>query len=966
MVNNINDKGHMNASSVIIDDIAPELMVRVYPYRLPNTNSSEEFIGPNATSIVSYDQIGFKEDGMKRDDDGNIYFEVLPSFTTLTTLNSGAGTSQIHKELLEIDSFKFLSNFFPKGKKEALINLNNAAVVSAYPLMFSMGRPFNEEDFNSNKLPVYMASNYVSAQDSDMALNIEEDTYGLYEVTLINLTSILESVQNSSVIFSDGNTSQFKSVSIKIESKSLFGGLDGKVQALNGKGYDDISFKETKAMPIINAAPVAINNRVEMMFNWFDTKMVLPLHIMYKFKSAAPLADLFKENGSWLTDGETMHQLLLDMITLSKLYVDDFSDINDLDKLTDATNSNYGAIKVNVKLGNKTPPAGYGVPNKIMGMLVGKDPSQVVNSLYETYLNSHPYADKNTLAIFKAVVVALSRYILCDNLALGGGLNDFNSIYLPWRLKFSNPIAITREENSGTSYYSINTEPQVIFDSHWYTIAADKIVPVKFDNLYKTHLIKSERNISQPIIPNILRELSIPSNPANVNINSDNELKYSWFIPTEDTNILDKLFLKDLTSTSIGGTSDVIINDNTINMFTGTLAHFPEEHRVAKTAAKITGDVVFGDTLATSSAETDLYIRAMFLMVVSKHKGVVQFAIDLEDHIYKKILLIKGIERVDVEKYLDSTGVDLNKILSKYTAKFFAGTLDTTGQLNYLFELLKWLSNTIDETFVRTTNHSDDFQSNIVTSNDWHELFRWPAENWMRWLKGSWLWKYKKSAATEAQILAMLEKYALKIADIMAARDHNVKTMDVPKAELGRFFDLTNIDFTQMRLLISGTLDGTVDLAPNGGVSEGHYIVNLDGQWFRISGNSRVESEASWDDTQFQMHLEAVEKEAMWYPNHLHLVLKAGSTTSIDLSDDRQLIFTKDEWSNLISKFNINGYEEYQLQTESGESYSRLKELNIVNIWHDNFIIVLDGKEITIPSINEYDETVAIHRIIFT
>lgn len=921
----------VDASSVIIEDYAGDRMVRVYPYFLPNTKKGNEFLQTNSTTLVFYTQEVLGKEELLEDEDGNYYFEILPSMTTATQEITNAGINKISQELSEVKGFSAISNYWPKNLQRNL----QLGQFNLIPMVFSIGAPLDKAAWLRNEQPVFIASNITSAKDSesDLAYEIVED--GLVEMSFVNVFNLTTQYRNASIYFTDYDLTKINSLSIGLPTNSLFGGAYGR-SIINGR-LEDISLAEPKKYPIWNAVPISVDNRVEMFMKWADTKMVLPIHVINKFSTEQPLSKLFKgDTDAWLVDGEALYTLLKDMILYTQMYVNGWNDIQADDKLSDPTNSNYGTIKVNVTLGSESAPATYTAGKKVVNLVVGKNPAEIVETLYEAYLRENPNVDKNTLSIFKAAVVALSRYIRSGNLALGGGLNDFNSIYLPWRLKMANKINITRTAGSnGEANYSLKEDPQVAFDSHWYAFDGGVLKAIEIDNLYETQLIQSERNITQPLIPMELEEEGVSSNPGGVNIDSDSELKYNWIIPTTDQNVLDKLMLKDLNVT-ITDAKDQVLNDRTIRI----------TNKDTLTVINELDAILAGKTLAaTWDAETD-EVKRLIRNWYSSH------------NFFVSILLMGSIEKTKRD-IITATGFNPEE-LESFGVTGADWLVTPTDPYKIVWDFMKVIKTGFDRTTFETVPHIDQWNGSQFSTDDGN-IIEFPAENWLREIKGSWLNKY---ITDEAALTLFLRQSAARVLSKMTPPDWSTATVSVTQADVEKYFPglKGHMTFSKFDLTINGSLVRQVHISTTDPHRD-HNVWNIGGGLWAYTDASHT----TLTNAQAIIKLEIIEQIPIIYPNAIHYKLKSGVVQSFNLGTDRKLIFTKDEWQNMMRTIKpTTFYETIDMSPIKGETFGEIREIDVFALWTSSITLSMDGINIEIDSINDNDEKIVKQKIIFT
>lgn len=244
MEDKIKNSEFVDVPAKVLDDVAPEQLIKVYPYQMVNADKSNAFIQDNTVSIVAISQEAFRGEDvfhqLAADTDGNLFFELLASVTVEGKLDITTATSTVGLELKYEHSFTGITDQYYDHRNEKAI-------------MFTIGEPFDEAKYEKGEIGVFIANTIIPAQEFTvgsvievMQEDINQET--LTEISFINMTSLEAQFTNARLLFTKNinlskNVSTFdgnKGITMGIENGTLIGSIKakGEVKELDKDGND--------------------------------------------------------------------------------------------------------------------------------------------------------------------------------------------------------------------------------------------------------------------------------------------------------------------------------------------------------------------------------------------------------------------------------------------------------------------------------------------------------------------------------------------------------------------------------------------------------------------------------------------------------------------------------------------------------------------------------------------------------
>lgn len=561
---------------VIKDIVGSSKMIRVYPYELPNTNKSLSFIRNNTDTIAFITQAQLTNEMLEVDENNNKYFEMLAAVTSNGVLDLSLELVGLASQLKQEDVFNALANYYYQTEMENI----QIGKLSFMPAIFTIGKPFDKDEYEQGEQPVFMCPSMIAAKESSTAKDVRiVDAEGLYDFTLVNVTSIEAQATNARLFFTRYNTYANAWINsageagfdVQLDNHMLLNYIKAKgvgeevVRNKSRPFFDDVDLT-TQSMTPFKFTPVYNNEKYTFFADWFDYDAVMPWY-MIEIYNKNPGGDTLDK----IIVDEDDRKCLEDMLLISAAFSTSFGEAPRYENGAEA-----GKIKGDFKIG-------------WLGMkaqaLEGKDPIKVVDGIFETHIRRHPafLETPERFQPFRAMLAALSRF-LYTSYAIGKGANSFNQLYLPWFLKPSSTTPITW--NSSTTNvpnyepggggdvpsYVLKTGFKVVGYSNYFRaehtstmdiISSREMMLPKIMHLSTIKMEHTERRIALPEIADQIDVIDKLPLPGDINTASDKDLKHIFYLPIKDFDLAKKLFLDtkdELVTLPAGSIVDYLIN----------------------------------------------------------------------------------------------------------------------------------------------------------------------------------------------------------------------------------------------------------------------------------------------------------------------------------------------------------------------------------------------------------------------
>lgn len=566
MANEIKYSPNLDINKTFIQDVMPENVLRVYPYKMVNWRKDKVFIQPNTISVVSVSQDPFVNSAshdmeLKFDADNSAYyFEALGIMNADGVLDISQATSIYGVEFKYESNVVILTNDF----KTSLI---------PEPLIATLKRPLNIADFEDENQEVFVIDAIQDSGNLDVqSVNLTQGKMTL--ASLSNINSYIASVQNARIKFvnyavEDKATGKFSGIGslptyqagnfgIQIPKLSLFNNV--KVRGNVNGNNEIINVSTDKYFIPVKATCVDIQDKTTLFLDWFDYNVAMPMFIAREFifdtnggKSLNDLNTLSATQnaipGIVMTPKEI--NVIKDMILVSNLYSSSFAQCERF-KQSDHEVSPPSGQQATAKAGDLRPDWLIGTTGLNPVSIEGKQPQAVIDGIFEKYLRDNP-TDENTIKVkvMKQIMCALSRYIN-STYTIGQGQNAFNQVYLPWFLTPSASTPIQFTNNSSKRTYELN-DIKFRIDSRWFDIdfAGKKFTVKKDFEMSTMQLIQTDRQLTIPQPSDYLQAMNKLPLPGDIATNTSDYLMYNWYIPSTDQEVIEKFYLNTVSPSTL-------------------------------------------------------------------------------------------------------------------------------------------------------------------------------------------------------------------------------------------------------------------------------------------------------------------------------------------------------------------------------------------------------------------------------
>lgn len=537
---NLEEISSIEGQSKTFDSVIGENYLRVYPYRLLNTSKQErKFIQVNTTSVISIsnDKKHFdnKQTHTITDESGHQYFKVATSIDKRGMVLNINNTSVTGDKYSSMEDFTVITNQW-----------NNSN--SDHDYIFFIGRPYNEKDFNDGLQQAFIpgiisfASQTIENYHQNHPLANDENIF--IEMPLNDIRTIANGYPNSDIIFLeydvndlditiDKNGAKVPGYTIDMENHTLLHSIKTKIKTGDKTKNIDLTLKD--GLTPFKMTPIDNQDNITMFADWFDYDMVMPLYLANILVTPKTLNSLVNTVIPGTTNkifGQPEVDLISDAIMFSYGYATRWKD------LPTYTVTEAEALK-SVKPGDIKGDTLVGNTGIKIQKLIGKQPLQEIDLLFEAYIREHPEKENSIeLKAIKQLTAALSRYIY-SSYAIGRGQNSFNKIYLPWYLK---PVTAIKLTHTG-QHFKLDTTIEFKFESEWFEFKNGKVSVKPNLNISDVRMIQTDRKLTVPSVPDRLNGLSKIPLAGDISTTTSRDLMYMWYLPIGTEDEFNKLFL---------------------------------------------------------------------------------------------------------------------------------------------------------------------------------------------------------------------------------------------------------------------------------------------------------------------------------------------------------------------------------------------------------------------------------------
>lgn len=354
------------------------------------------------------------------------------------------------------------------------------------------------------------------------------------DFTLTNINDVTQNYAGLKFLFTFANevTNPTK-LEISVDNYTLLSKIMAKGQVANKKHQDidlEIDDANSSKLSLITMTPTSTNYKLSMFSHWLDSNRTLAFVKAKGYIAKKNLKDLFDplniDFTGWSTNElSDAYKTIIGMMKLTQAYATNFTEYR-----TATDGKIDGAATINgIKLVD----------------FADKNPVNAIDGMVETWKTKYPgQVESGGFKVMLEIITMLSNHIN-STYAISKGLNDFMKVYLPWY--FVPQTAINKNLADDAAF-------EVILKSEYFDFAQTN--PLQIMPQYKdiSGYIAHDLNgwISQPELPNNLTPINKFSRPGDVSLNSDNDLKYLFYIPFVDESILENIYGEIHSSTTTG------------------------------------------------------------------------------------------------------------------------------------------------------------------------------------------------------------------------------------------------------------------------------------------------------------------------------------------------------------------------------------------------------------------------------
>lgn len=166
--------------------------------------------------------------------------------------------------------------------------------------------------------------------------------------------------------------------------------------------------------------------------------------------------------------------------------------------------------------------------------LESQDQTLIIDNIINTYIKENSLTiDSDILKILKQILASLSNYIK-SSYCIGGGLNNFHEVYLPFTLRFVDELTLRNTSNSGNGYMTniyyttrVRSVPKLKLFSRYFNLDASKNLTNQEQlAISDIRIVKSDRKITLPKIPLQLQAQTKLPLPKDISTTTATDLQF--------------------------------------------------------------------------------------------------------------------------------------------------------------------------------------------------------------------------------------------------------------------------------------------------------------------------------------------------------------------------------------------------------------------------------------------------------
>lgn len=485
------ESANMDVAGLDLEDYLPEALIKVFPYRAIYGEKNRDIIAANGVTIIRLAQVGVDDFlNLEYTTKGDRFMYAFAAVTNNTTITASSGLTTFSQELRKVKQFELItSNYFDQIEEK--------------PDFFTIGHPFDFEEYKSGNQQVYYASKLtptypeVAQELMDEGVVID-DVSRIATATLTNVTELTSGYKSKIYFVKDKTISDVpineigeSGITLEVDNNILISSIKGKgyIQPIETDGteigdpvYDEINFnvfnreitrtaggftysdkeRHPQMMPM-KISPISVQDKIQIYNDWMDWNFIIPHYIIRHFAKRRDLNgnDITQDaQGNPISYSRTLWELpehiFADNDSNPRLsqrdnninqwkqrHFTDFLLLMDIIQVSEGFADNWRVAPYKETDGKLSidPEFYIGHGGYRVASLITKNPKEVVDGMIENYKATHPdfLSDKIRYQMFFGILASLS-HIVYSSYCFGGGRASFNKVYLPWFLEVEGNI----------------------------------------------------------------------------------------------------------------------------------------------------------------------------------------------------------------------------------------------------------------------------------------------------------------------------------------------------------------------------------------------------------------------------------------------------------------------------------------------------------------------------------------------
>lgn len=485
----------------------------------PSVKTLKDVDGLQTRQLYIYKVLGYKDKGFIKEQ--TISILRIESFKKIIISRDDETQTPVQK-VIQNDSKGNTANLINRlnegqytSQVDFTTGLNSAILIGSFEPLVPNNGLANTEVF---LLEDIKAEYIVGVKDPSLA---KGELKNPTDFSLANFKSIQENYQALVILFTYANNIVDPTrIKLELDNYSLLSKVMAK-GVVDGKKHQDIDLKikedESSKLSVLTMTPTSTNYKLSMFSHWLDANRTLSFVKAKLFITKQNLKSLFnisnKDFEGWsATEITDAYKVVLSMMKLTQAYSTNFKDYR-------------------------------GSDNKITGEINGialadfadKDPMNAIDGFVEAWKSKYPgQVDSPGFKILTEVIAMLSNHIN-SSYAIAKGNNDFMKVYLPWYFVPQTSITHSLAEDA---------DFEVILKSEYFDFKNVDNLIIKDEYKDISGYVAHDLNgwISQAELPDKINPINKFSKPGDVDIKSDNDLKYLFYVPFIDNKVLENLY----------------------------------------------------------------------------------------------------------------------------------------------------------------------------------------------------------------------------------------------------------------------------------------------------------------------------------------------------------------------------------------------------------------------------------------